>query len=154
LIKNIFSSAGDVVDMTDAQIKDQISGMFGEKEKLVVLPDSKRIEIKSGETGAFAVGIQNRFTGSASTTTDFRYEIKIAEVGNCPVSEGELLELIVTGQSIPATEIAPGGEPVSRKVTLSVREGFPLCSFSYQIDATHSGGEPYASNFMDVTIVA
>ena len=154
LVKNIFSGATNIVDMTNDQLMDQVSKLFGDDKKLVVYPNSREVFVKSGEASGFGIGIKNLLTGSSSETIEFRYAIKVAETGNCPVSEEKLLELIVTGRELSPTKIAPGGDPIVRKVKLDVPEGFPLCSFSYQINSFHSGSSPYATEFMDVTIKA
>lgn len=154
LIKNIFSGASDITDMTNDQVKDQIAGMFGEDKKLILYPDSKSITVKVGEEAAFAVGLQHRLASTGDTT--FEYDITLAERGDCPViiSDQALLDLIVTGKSIGPTTMTTGGDPIVRKVKMIVPEGTPLCSFSYQINSEHSGNTPYATDFMDVTIIA
>ena len=63
LIKNIFSGARDITDMTNSQLKEQVSKLFGEDKKLVVYPDTRHIVVTPGEASGFGIGIKNLLTG-------------------------------------------------------------------------------------------
>lgn len=152
LVKNIFGGATDITEMTIDQVRNEITKSWGEEKRLMIYPDSKQLRVRSGSEGAFAVGIKNLLTGADSTTKQFRYEISVAERGNCQVGERELEQLIVTGKEITPTPLAPGSEPIVRKVTLSIPDGFPLCTFSYKIQAYYDGNNAYTADFIDITI--
>jgi len=154
LIRGIFSGAMDITEMTDNQLKDQVSKLFGEDKKLSVYPNTNSIEIKAGERGAFAIRIKNLLKGFESGEKQFSYEVGVADLGNCNIDAEKLLGLIITGRSFLPTSVATGGEPIVRKVTLEIPEGFPLCSFSYKIESFYDETETYATEFMDVTIVS
>jgi hypothetical protein len=156
LIKNIFSGAQDVTEITNEQLMSEMSGMFGEDERLIINPDSNSIKIEVGENGGFAVGIKNRLTEAAETT--FKYTIRAIEIGsNCPTSFtlSDAEAIIITGKSISDTTLTTGQDPIVRKVKMFVPEGTPLCSFTYEIKSTWGNSNThYATDFMDVTILA
>ena len=154
LIRGIFSGATDITEMTSNQLNDQVSKLFGKDKKLSVYPDTNSIEIKAGEKGAFAIRIKNLLKGFESGEKKFSYEIGIADLGNCNIEEERLLGLITTGGSFLPTSVATGGEPIVRKVSLEIPEGFPLCSFSYKIESFYDETQTYATEFMDVSINA
>ena len=151
LVTNIFDIGEDLASMTKDQIIHKMNTLFGEEEELMLLPSSKEIEVEVGEEGTFAVGIRNLLKGQESTTKKFTYNIGIAEQGNCPMSERELENLIVTGRELSAIELSPGSEPLIRTVRMRIPEGTPLCSFSYKIEVYHHS-TIYDTDFMHVSI--
>jgi hypothetical protein len=153
LIQNIFSTSINVVDIADAQLVNQMNNLFGDDRGLVVYPDSKEMTAEIGEETAFAVGLKNLEKGADSTEKKFSYTVTVAERGNCQKSERELEDLIITGRELSPTTLAPGQDPVVRKVRLFIPEGFPICSFSYQIQS-FVDNQPKLLDFMDVEIVA
>ncbi len=153
LVKNIFSGAMDITDMTNSQLKEQVSKLFGEDKKLVVYPDTRHITVKSGTAMGFGIGIKNLLTGVQDKK--FSYEVIVSDPDirkKCGVGEREAEEWISTGRSEENIGLAPG-EFISGKVLLNVPEGSTLCTFRYRINVMY-GGQSYASELMDVTIRA
>ena len=154
LIKNIFGGATSITDMTHDQLKDQVSKMFGEDKRLVVYPDTGRIDIKGGEIEGFGLGVKNLLEGS-NAGTDFNYEVVVSDDNiqkKCGVSEREAEDWITTGQS-ERLEIAPGNFE-SGMVLLEIPEGSSLCTFRYRVNVYDSNNQIYDSEIMDVTIRA
>jgi len=153
LVKNIFSGARDITDMTNSQLKEQVSKLFGEDKKLVVYPDTRNIEVKPGKASGFGIGIKNLLTGVQDKK--FSYEVVVSDPDiqkKCGVGEREAEGWISTGRSEENIGLAPG-EFISGKVLLDVPEGSTLCTFRYRINVMY-GEESYASELMDVSIRA
>lgn len=153
LIRGIFSGATDITEMTNTQLKDQVSKLFGEEKKLVVYPDTRHIEIKSGEISGFGIGIKNLLTGVQDET--FSYEVIVSDPdieSKCGITEQEALDWMSTGRAETDIGLAPG-EFVSGKVLLTVPEGSRFCTFRYRVNVRY-GESAYASELMDVTIVS
>jgi hypothetical protein len=155
LVKNIFSSSGDIVNMADDQIKNQVSKLFGEDKKLVMYPDTRSVEIKVGDVGAFGIGIKNLLSGPASQDAKFTYETIISDPDlrtKCAVTEKEVESWIVTGRSDTNIPIA-SAEIYAGKVTFNIPEGTAQCTFRVRIDVKANSAN-YATDFMDITIKA
>ncbi len=153
LVKNIFSGATNIVDMTNDQLIDQVSKLFGEDKKLVVYPNTREIVVKSGEASGFGIGIKNLLTGVQDKK--FSYEVVVSDPDiqkKCGVGEREAEAWISTGRSEDNIDLAPG-EFISGKVLLTIPEGSTLCTFRYRINVKH-GSQSYAKELMDVTIRA
>ena len=154
LVKNIFSGATDVTDMTNAQLRDQVSRMFGEDKRLVVYPDTGHVNVKGGEISEFGFGIKNLLEGS-NAGTDFNYEVVVSDdsiQAKCGVSEREAEDWITTGRS-ERLEIASGGFEAGR-VRIEVPDGAKLCTFRYRVKVYQADNSIYDSEIMDVTIRA
>ena len=153
LVKNIFSGTTSVVDMTNDQMEDQISQLFGEDSKLVVYPSARQITVEMGETDGFGIGIKNLVGGSSGGT--FSYEVIVSDEdieSKCGVTEEEALSWIVTGRTEKDIGLA-AGESVTGKVLIHVPEGTTICTFRYRVNSYYNGNN-YASELMDVTISA
>ena len=132
LIKNIFSGAKNVVDMTNDQLSNEVSKLFGEAEKIVIYPNSRKVTVKQEESDGFGIGIKNLLTGTAGTKT-FSYEVVVADVGNCGVGESEIEEWIIVGKSESDIPIPSGGNSI-QKVILEIPTGSPLCTFKLRVN--------------------
>jgi len=153
LVKTIFKGAVDITKMTNQQLKEQVSKLFGDDKKLVVYPDTRHIEVKAGKSSGFGIGIKNLLKGVQDKK--FSYEVIVSDPDirrKCGVGEREAEGWIVTGRSEDNIGLAPG-ELISGKVLLEVPAGSTLCTFRYRINAKY-GGQAYASELMDVTITA
>jgi len=154
LVKNIFSGATAVTDMTDEQLKNQVSKMFGESSRLVAYPDTEHINVKGGEIAEFGFGVKNLLEGS-NAGTKFNYEVIVFDSQiqkNCGVSEREAEDWITVGRTEPM-EIAPG-EIETGRVRIEVPSGANLCTFRYLIKVYQEDKKIYDSARMDVTIRA
>src|SRR4030043_1883739 len=65
LIKNIFTSAKGVVDLTDQQLRDEVNKLFSEENKISIYPATRIIEIKQDTTDGIGIGIKNLLTGAS-----------------------------------------------------------------------------------------
>lgn len=154
-INKIRGTTTSVLDITDQQLKDQISKLFGEDKKVVVYPDSKIVSIKQGEAGGFGIGIKNLREGSSNNVV-FSYEVVVSDLKvqeKCGVSAEEIEKFMVTGQSETDIPLA-SGEIYSTKVIFETQVGDPLCTVRMRVNAK-ANNEPYGSpQAMDVTFKA
>jgi len=157
LVRQIFSGATSIADMTNEQVKNQVAAMFGSDKKLVVYPDSKRIEVSQGEINGFGIGLKNLVEGS-SESIKFSYEVVVSDPDlrkKCDVSETEAEGWITTGRAEDNIPIAPG-DFMSTKVLFNIPVGASLCTLRYRVNVYMGAGQqqPYATDIMDVTIKA
>ena len=151
LIRNIFQGATNIADMTNEQLKNQVSTLFGEDKKLVVYPDTRRRDIKQGEVDGFGIGIKNLIEGSSDIV--FSYEVVVSDPDlrkKCEVGEQEALDWIVTGRAEDNIPLAPG-EFTSGKVLFSIPEGTTLCTLRYRVNVKANSNN-YQSELFDITI--
>ena len=154
LVKSIFTGAKNVADMSSDQMKNQISTLFGDEKRVVVYPDSKRVEVIQGEQGGFGIGIKNLREGSAATTK-FSYEVIVSDADvqkKCGVNDAVILNLITTGRAEKDIPLA-SGELTVGKVLMTTGVGDPLCTVRFRINVM-ANSEPYGSELMDVTFKA
>jgi hypothetical protein len=154
LIRGIFSASINVVELTEGQLNNEISKLFTEDKKLVVLPDSKIIEIKQEDVGAVGVGIKNLIEGT-SETSKFSYEVQVADPDirrKCSINEQQALEYIKVGRAVDNQAIAPG-DFIAYKVRFEIPTTAPLCIIRYGV-TVKEGTSVYASDFFDVDINA
>jgi hypothetical protein len=98
LIKNIFTSAKGVVDLTDQQLRSEISKLFSEDSKMSIYPGTRLVEIKQEATDGVGFGIKNLQQGAAGQTT-FSYIISAADVSNCGVTNSVAESWITVGKA-------------------------------------------------------
>jgi hypothetical protein len=152
LVKNIFSGATDVVDMTNDQLIDQVSKLFGDDKKLVVYPTTREITVKIEKKSGFGVVVKNLLKGTQDTD-QFSYEVIVSDADlqeNCGVDEATVLRDWVTAGRTDTFPIAPG-EFASGKVLIQIPSGAPICNFRLRVNVKH-GEDTYASELMDVII--
>lgn len=152
LIKTIFSGAKNVAEMTNDQVTEELTKMFGVEQKVAVYPSTKQVEITQGKLGGFGIGIKNLQSGTTGTSK-FSYEVVVSDSKvreKCGVTDAEILNLITTGQTEVEIPIA-SGEIYSSKVLFSTQEGDPLCTVRFRVDSKVNNA-PYGSpQIMDVT---
>jgi type II secretory pathway pseudopilin PulG len=154
LVKSIFTGAKNVADMSNEQLKNQISTLFGDQRKVVVYPDSKRVDITQGELNGFGIGIKNLNQGS-SAGTKFSYEVIVSDpdvMKKCGVTDAAIIGLITTGRAENDIMLA-SGESTASKVLFTTATGDPLCTVRLRINVKVNN-EPYGSELMDVTFKA
>lgn len=153
LIKNIFGGAMDITDMTNAQLKSQVSKMFGEDKRFVMYPDSRQIEVKIGENGGFGFGIKNLLQGTQSQDAKFGYEVVVSDDDlrrKCGITDQEVERWISTGRSESGILIPPG-ETSAGKVLILIPEGTAPCTFRLRVNVRQNN-QGYATDIMDVII--
>jgi len=157
LVKNIFTGATDVTDMTIDQLRNQVSRMFGENKELVMYPDTMHIDVKGGELSGFGFGVKNTLEGSQAGT-EFRYEVIVADdylQNKCGVSEREAEDWINLGGTGGSGSLSiASGKFEAVKVTFEVPDGSKLCTFRYKVKVYKDNNEIYDEDIMDVTIRA
>jgi hypothetical protein len=154
LVRTIFSGAKSVADMSSDQMKNQIATLFGEAKKVVVYPDSKRVDVVQGELGGFGIGIKNLIQGSSSGKL-FSYEVIVSDPDvqkKCGVTDTAILGLITTGRAEKDISLA-SGELTAGKVLFSTSVGDPQCTVRFRINVMVNN-EPYGSELMDVSFKA
>lgn len=151
LVQNIFSSAKGAIDLTDQQLKDEISKLFSGESKISIYPGTKFIEIKQESTDGVGLGIKNLLTGDAGTKK-FSYEVVASDVENCGVSKEEAESWIITGRSEENIPIA-SGDFSTEKILFRIPVGAPLCIAKYRINVD-ADNEAYATDSFNVEIKA
>jgi hypothetical protein len=153
LIQKISKSATSVVDLTDAQLRDQVNKLFSEDSELVIYPQTKMVEIKQGSTDGVGIGIKNLREGSSETTT-FSYEVKASSVSDCgeDFSESDAEDWMITGNSEDDIPIAPG-DIATDKILFRIPVGSPLCTVKFRINVK-ADSDVYATDSFFVTVKA
>ncbi len=154
LIKNIFSSAKGVVDLTDQQLRDEINKLFSEESKISIYPSTRLVEIKQDSTDGVGLGIRNLLTG-ASGNKKFSYEVAVSDSNlneKCGINAETAEGWIVTGQAEEDIPI-PSGDFSTQKVLFEVPVGAPLCTIRFRINV-NADGAAYATDFFDLKIKA
>jgi len=149
LIRNIFSSAKGVVDMTNAQLENEINKLFSEENEIAMYPSTRYIEIKQDAIDAMGFGIKNLKEGASGDVT-FSYQVSVSDLGNCGVSEEVAESWIILGKAEADIAIPSGGSAI-RKIRFQIPVGSPLCIVRYKIEVQENG-ENYASDSFDVKI--
>lgn len=150
LIRNIFSSAKGVVDLTDEQLRDEVNKLFSEEHALVIYPGTKYIEIKQDSIDAIGFGIKNLQQGAAGETR-FSYQVSASDVSNCGISEEVAESWIVVGKAEDDLAIQIGGY-VARKIRFQIPLGSPLCIARFKVEV-QADGDIYGSDFFDVKVL-
>ncbi len=152
LVQNIFKSAKGAIDLTDEQLKNEISKLFGDDKELVIYPSSRRIEIKQEETDGVGIGIKNLLQGVSGTQT-FSYKVIVADASDCVESEEEIAEWFTVGRTESNIPIAVG-KSATQKVLFRIPSGTSLCTARFRVNVDHSDGEFYDTITFDITVKA
>ncbi len=154
LIKNIFFSATNVVDLTNEQLTQEVNKLFSSENKVAVYPSTRFIKIKQDEIGGVGVGIKNLLTG-ASGDKKFSYTVSVSDPDldkKCKVSKETVENWISTGRSEEDIPI-PSGDSSTQLVKFEIPLGSPLCTIRFRINVDVEG-ESYATDLFDVQIKA
>jgi hypothetical protein len=153
-VQNIFSTANGVADLTDQQLRSEISKLFSEEDKISIYPGTRFIEIKQETTDGVGIGIKNLLQGSGGDTT-FSYEVVVSDSTikeKCGIGEDEVINWITTGKSEKDIPI-PSGDISTQKVLFDIPTGAPLCTVRFRINV-YANGKSYATDFFDLKIKA
>ena len=151
LVQKIFSSAKNVVDLTDQQLRSEVNKLFSTEDKLVIYPGTRLIEIKQEDIDGVGIGIKNLLEGIAGTQ-EFSYEVVVSDASDCSVNEDEIEEWFLTGREEYDIPI-PVGSIASQKVLFRIPVGSPLCVVRFRVNVDVEG-TAYATDFFDVTVKA
>jgi len=152
LIKNIFTSAKGVVDMTDQQLRNEVSKLFSEDNKISIYPDTRLLEIKQEATDGVGIGIKNLLQGTAGNT-QFSYVVSAEDVSNCGITAAVAESWITVGKTATDLTIA-SGDIAARKVLFDIPIGAPLCTARFKVDVTQGSGTAYAEDYFDLKVDA
>lgn len=151
LIKNIFTSAKGVVDLTDQQLRSEINKLFSEESKMSIYPGTRLIEIKQENTDGVGFGIKNLQQGASGEST-FSYMVSATDVADCGITKEDAEDWITVGKTEEDLAI-PIGDNIVRKVLFRIPVGAPLCTARFKIEVK-AGTANYASDFFDLNIKA
>jgi len=154
LIKNIFTSAKGVVDLTDQQLRNEVNKLFSEESKISIYPSTRLVEIKQDTTDGVGIGIKNLLTG-ASGNKKFSYTVGVSDTdiqSKCGVDAGTAEAWIVTGRA-EENIVIPSGDFSVQKVLFEIPLGSPLCTIRFRVNV-QADGTAYATDFFDLKIRA
>lgn len=154
LTKTIFTSSTDNIKTIDQNVKNEINKLFSsdDTKKIVVIPDSRSITLKKGESDAgFGFSIRNTETSDLT----FSYTVAATEVqASCKSLDLDKANSYITLHSTGSAQISAGSimqDPIF--VRFSIPNDAPPCQISYNIDVKTSDGSAYGSSVpVDVTI--
>lgn len=142
LIQRIGKSATSVVDLTDQQLRDQLTNLFSEENRLVILPQTNTIPLKQEAVGGIVIGIKNLQQGAGAGTT-FSYIVSADDVADCGITKTQAESWIASGKTGDNIQIASGESSVDR-VIFRVPLGTPLCIVKFRVNVD-AGSAPYKS---------
>lgn len=156
LVRTIFSSATNAVDLTNAQLTDQINKLFSQDKKMVIYPGTSEIDMKRGEQSAIGIGIKNRLEGSAGVSPKFDYSVSVNAEDNsdiqtrCGISV-DTVQGWIQGSSGANIDFPTGEDIQVEKVLFNIPATAPLCSAKVRVEVTTGGGN-YATDSFFMTI--
>ena len=148
MVKNIFRSGTDALGKTDKQLESEVNKIYGDESKIGIYPTSRVQEIKQGKTVEVGLVIRNMMRG-ADAGTDFNYNVFVEDVGDCSLSEEQLMNFIILGEGGSAQ--IPFGETKVKRINFEIPGGAPLCTARYGVNV-YVGETPYASDDFDLRI--
>lgn len=154
LVRNIFSGATGAVDLINNNVKAQINSLFNqdENQKIVVYLPGGEAEVNPGKRYNIQFALKNTLRGVGGAT-DFKYTTYASEIEQgCQITETKANSFIIQGRNANF-KVTPGSEPVERTIVVSVPDGTPLCTLTYNIDVTQ-GGTAYAQDSFLLTITS
>jgi len=149
LVQRIFSVATSAVDLTDQQLRNEISKLFVDETRTTIYPGTREVEIRQDESGGVGVGIRNL----ENNEDVFSYEVRASPGNNCPVNfaEDDAMSLITVGDTDSGIRISPG-DFIVRTVSFEPPVGTALCTIRYTVDITSSGNQVF-SDYFDIRIL-
>ena len=154
LVKQIFFSGTEIVDLTTAQLRAEVEKLFSEESKLVIYPTNREVKIRQGNVDGVGLGIKNLLRGTEGNKV-FSYVVTVSDPEiqrKCGVSATEAERWIKTGRA-ESNIIVPVGDFTSGKVLFEIPVGAPLCTIRFRVNV-EAEGAPYASDFFDMIIEA
>lgn len=151
MVRTIFRSSTDNIDVIDQKVKDQINKMFSEDElrKIVIYP-SDYVQLKKGKSAGFGLSIRN----VDDTEGVFSYTIA-AQDSSCGMSNSAadaLISLGKTGQSISISAGNVMESPIY--VRFDIPEDAPPCQIRYNLNVK-KGSSSYGNTVpVDVEILS
>jgi len=153
LVRIIFKSAVENVDITDQAIKNEINKLFAEdtSKKILVYPETRQVVIPKGEPDlGFGIAIRNVL----GEETSFFYEIEAVET-SCGLRPTEADDYIGLGKERTNIKLPPGSVMADAIwVRMDIPETAPPCQIRYTI-SVHEGSRsgPLYSPQLDVDVI-
>jgi len=143
LVQKIFKSSTNAIDLTDAQLMNELNKLFssGEDQKIIIFPQTGEINAKKGESGAVGILINNRIEEEET----FSYETTLADKGSCSMTESQLENLIDLGGSRDNIKLGSGDKSNALRIVFKIPETAKICNVMYQVDVSTSNDEIYDS---------
>jgi len=145
IVKKTYCAAITGVTSMDDLTRQQIMNLFSQQDNKVAVKELEN-EISRGIYYGVGFIIENE---DKITSAGFSYNINAIDLGDCPISEQDAEDYIVSGNSGTATIAA--GDTFSDVVEFMVPKDAPLCSLKYQIEV-EKNGEFYGSARFQVII--
>jgi len=149
LIRTIFTGAQYNINQINDKVKNEISKLFVEDQKIVVYLSDNKASIPQGEDFGVAFGVRNQIK-NVQEGVKFKYDVEMSE-SSCKLKESEALSWIKLGKE-GSISIAPGQDKVWL-IRFQVPEVSPLCLVRYNIEIK-ADGQFYTSESFDVEVVA
>ncbi|HLC78607.1 MAG TPA: hypothetical protein VJH92_05785 [Candidatus Nanoarchaeia archaeon] len=155
LVKSIFGTGQNTVDLIDAQVQDQINKLFtDESTKFVILPSSREVRIKQGNTGG--VGFSTRNVDK--TQGSFTYKTTAVDVEKACKSVLSLPDaqnlINIGGSSLVPYNLASGNKmDEAALIKFSIDKTTPLCLIRYRIEV-FKGSTTYGYTDFDLKIIS
>ncbi len=150
-IRNLIVVQKGVIDLTDAQLRDEINKLFSTDSRLVIYPQTRFVQIKQETTDGVGIGIKNLLQGSGGDTT-FSYVVLATDVSDCGITEEEAEEWIITGKQENDIPIASGAL-MTDKIIFRIPVGAPLCIAKFRVNVDING-DAYATDSFNIEVKA
>ncbi len=127
LVRTVFTSAKNAVDLTDAQVRDQIKKLFvQEDQRSAIYLTEQKASIKQGEAYSIAFGIRN-----VGNDAPFTYTTKLVSK-NCVRDDPMKWFALPPSTSEPIT--IAGGGVFSNRLALKPSDTAELCLAQFRIE--------------------
>lgn len=140
LVRNIFTGAGDAVELINDNVKAQINALFNEDDskKMEIYLPNHEAKVSPGKNYIVRFAVKNVLQ-DVSGSTEFKYETDVNEIeSGCPITVNKANDFIKIGRR-GSLAVAPGQDPKEGLLRIEIPEGTALCSLSYSIKVTSSG---------------
>ena len=150
LVRTIFGSGTDAVENIDAAIQEEISKLFADENKnLIVYPSDRSFDLNKGDSPrGFAFSVRNNDVDTA----EFSYTTQASDVSRCGtgfnVEDADNLMIASSGRF----SLGPGNKlDLPRLVKFDIPESTPPCTIVYELEILKNS-VPYSSAQIFVTI--
>lgn len=150
LIKNIFTGATKLADMSFDQVESEMAAVYGVERELSLLPKVDEMKLKGGTSEVFAIGIRNKLQGTSGGEARFAYELTFDDFKDCGFSENEIRGWI-KGEEGTIGQIGPGQLHIE-KISIDLPEGTTLCKFKIRVTVTQNG-QGYAGDSFFLKVI-
>jgi len=154
-IDKIRDTGTNAIDGIDEAIRTEMEKLFSDDEnlKVVMYPTSRKVSMKSGDTGGFGFLIRNIEMSVDEVENTFTYEVSAGEVtSSCSMTLEEANDLIALRKA--GTVIIPSGDILQNAIIVSYKipETAPLCLISYDLNIKKNGKTYLPTITIDLTL--